>query len=247
MKKAWLFGGLILVAVTACKKPENRTCFKSWGEETIRVVPLAAFHELELKEHLTYILVQDSTNALVVKAGKNMVNLVEGNVDENGVLQIENKSKCRFLRNKKKHVVVEIHFTTIDKMAYGGTETLTTQGMLVLDQFQLLIRDGAGPVKMAMNANWVDADITNGYGDYTFTGQAHYARISAKSNGFCDVTGLQVSDSMFVVSETVAPMKINGNNIPVRGYLKGSGNIYYTGTPQSIQIVKTGSGNMLPL
>lgn len=246
MKKVWLFSGLIL-AVTSCKKPENRTCFKSWGEETTRMIPLAAFHELELKEHMTFVMVQDSTNSLVVKAGKNMVNLVEADVDENGVLKIENKSKCRFLRDKKKNVVVEIHFTTIDKMTYGGTETLTTQGTVVLDQFQLLIRDGAGPVNMAMNANWVDADITNGYGDYTFTGQTHYARISAKSNGFCDVTGLQVTDSMFVVSETVAPMKINGNNVLVRGYLKGSGNIYYTGTPLSVQVVKTGSGNILPM
>lgn len=236
-----------LLLVVSCKKAEDRTCFKSWGNETTKEIPLVDFSKLELKEHMEFVLIQDSLNKLVVKAGENMVNLIKAEENEFGFLQIRNESKCRFLRNKKKVVQVEIHFTTLTDLNFGGTEKLTNQGILALNDFKLTIRDGAGPVVLRLNANHVDADVTHGNGDYTLIGNANSARISAKSNGYCDVTGLLVQNSIFVVSETVCPMKINANGLAIEGYQKESGDIYYVGTPAGINVVQTGEGKVLPL
>lgn len=236
-----------LVFLVSCKKPENRSCFKSWGTETTREINLPAFHSLYLKEHMEFILIQDSLNKVVVLAGENMVNLIKAEVSDDGVLSISNKNKCRFLRNKKKVVQVEIHFTSLEEIHFEGTEPMSNKGVISFNAINLVIRDGAGSVNLNLNANNIEADVTAGNGDYTLNGTAHHAKISAQGTSYCDVTGLIVQDSIEVISSTVGPMKVNANGIKMYGYQKSSGNIYYSGTPQNIQVLQTGTGKILPL
>lgn len=237
----------VLVALIGCKKPENRSCFKSWGTETSREIPLANFHGLYLKEHMEFILIQDSLNKVVVLAGKNMVNLIRAEVNSEGVLVVENENKCRFLRNKKKVIRVEIHFTSLDDIHFEGTEALSNKGVLSMNNLELFLRDGAGSLSLKLNANFINADIAAGSGDYNLSGTVNFARVSARGSGYCDVTGLIVQDSIEVNSETVAPMKVNANAIKLKGYQKESGDIYYKGLPTSIEVIRTGSGQVLPL
>lgn len=236
-----------LMVLAACKKPENRSCFKSWGTETSREIAVANFHGLFLKEHMEFVLIQDSLNKVVVFAGKNMVNLITAEVDSDGILKISNENKCRFFRNKKKVIRVEIHFTSIDDIHFEGTEKLTNKDVLNLGFLDLFLRDGAGSVILNLNANVIKADVAAGSGDYTLSGTANYARVSAKGTGYCDVTGLIIQDSIEVVSETVAPMKVNANGVKLYGYQKQDGNIYYKGIPTNISVLRFGSGQVLPL
>lgn len=237
---------LIGFLAVSCKKAEDRRCFKSWGNQTTREIPLGNFNALDLREHMEFVLIQDSLNKVVVRAGEHMVKFIEATVQD-GVLTVENKNKCRFLRSKKKQIIVEIHFTYLNNLKFGGTEPLNCKGTLQLDYFTMMIRDGAGPVHLNVNAIAVNSDISHGFGDYTLTGTTQDARLAARSNGFFDASGLVVTDSLFVVSETVAPVKVNASNIPIHGYLKESGNIYYVGNPTGIDIVITGTGQVKPI
>jgi Putative auto-transporter adhesin, head GIN domain len=245
MMKYALFG-CFLAFVFSCKKPENRRCFKSWGKETVREIPLENFQALDLHEHMEFVLIQDSLNKVVIKAGENMVNFIETSVSD-GVLLIKNKNKCRFLRDKKKTIRVEIHFTYLLNIKFAGTERMYSMGTLDLDYFTMTIRDGAGPINLNVNALVVNTDISHGAGDFTISGSALKARFIIKTNGFCDVTGLQVADSLYVGSETSGNMKINANNTNVKGFLKQNGSIYYVGAPLSMDIAVTGTGAVKPL
>ena len=246
MKQLVALAGLILL-MTGCKKPEDRTCWKSWGEETTREIQVESFTKLRLAEHMEYVLIQDSLNKIVVTAGKNMVNLVNAEMNEEGFLLVEQKNKCRFLRNKKKVIHVEIHFTELDEIYYIGTETLTNVDTLQVGWFSLQIQDGAGPVNLKVHADMFSGNVGYGCGDFTVSGTANFARVGAKSSGYCDATGLICQDSLFVYSETSAPIKVNANNLVLKGYLKSRGNIYYTGNPLGIDILNTGYGQVLPL
>jgi len=241
--KQLFFTAFLCLALVACRKPENRLCYKSNGEEkTIERYP-GSFSRLKLNPHLAYVLVQDSLDKIEITGGANLVNHVAFSLND-GLLEIENKNKCGFLR-KAKEVVITIHFTNIHNITYEGTEYLKSIGTIHSDYFVLSVRDGAGPVTLDLQSIVVDADISHGWGDYTFTGNTQVARISARSNGFCNTYGLNVTDSLYVASETPGTMKVRADGIPMYGYSKGSGDIWYQGIPSSIDFVLTGKGRVL--
>lgn len=234
---------LLVLLVFSCKKPEDRSCFKFLGSETTKEIPLASFDRLDLREHVAYVLIQDSLDKVVLKGGKNLLNLIEVKTD-NGVVIIENKNRCGFLRNAKKVVVAEIHFTKLINVRFVGTESLTNLGTINTDYFTFYSRDGAGDVTLDLNAIQINAEANHGWCNFTFTGTTQTARICAKSNSYCDVTGLTVTDSIYVASETVGDIKINATNLIIHGYITQSGNILYKGTPLGQNVLLNGTGQV---
>lgn len=245
MRNSWLFLVAVVLFVS-CKKPENRTCFKLLGPETSREIPLSTFDRLDLREHVKYVLIQDSLDKVVLKGGKNLLNLIEVETT-GGLLTIENKNRCGFLRNAKKVVVAEIHFTSLINIRFIGTESLTAQGTIYTDYFTFYSRDGAGDVILDLNAIEINAEANHGWCNFTMTGKTKFARICAKSNSYCNVSGLQVTDSLYVASETVGDIKVNADNVLLRGYITESGNILYKGTPSGIDVLLNGTGQVRSL
>jgi hypothetical protein len=245
MRSKLLFLSLLLF-LASCKKAENRTCFKSIGDQTTKEILLGNFEKLDLREHIEFVIIQDSLNKIVLKGGENLLNLIDAEISD-GVLTIENKNRCGFLRNAKKVVVAEIHCTKLINIRFIGTEPLTCQGTIFTDYFTFYSRDGAGDVHLNLNAVYIDAEANHGWCNFTLTGTANAARICAKSNSYCDVTGLTITDSIFVASESVADIKINANNIFIHGYITESGNIRYKGIPLGQDVQLNGTGNVWSL
>lgn len=96
--------GLVLFFVMVlifCKKVEDRICWKGWGKEMIlEILLIENFDKVFLKVYFEYEFVQDFINKLVVIGGENMVKYVEWFIDNDGMLIIQNKNKCNFLRNE---------------------------------------------------------------------------------------------------------------------------------------------------
>jgi hypothetical protein len=229
----------------SCKKAENRSCFKSIGKNTEKTIELPSFDKLFLKEHIEYLLVQDSTDKLVIKGGENLVNFINWSIDDDGVLYIENKNKCNFLRKLDQIITCEIHFTSLSNVQFEGTEPMKNIDTLNVPYFVMMIRDGAGSVNLTLKSLIINTDISHGWGDYTLSGTTDYARISARSNGYCDVQNLKIKDSVFVSSETVGKIILNANGIPLNGEIKSFGDIWYYGNPTSISVKEISTGKLI--
>ncbi|MES2800072.1 MAG: DUF2807 domain-containing protein [Bacteroidota bacterium] len=223
---------LILILTCAfllsCKKEQDRKCLKSTGSDGEKEIVLPSFNRLFLKEQLAYVLVQDTVEKIVIKGGENLLNFVDAKVS-NGLLFIENKNKCNFLRTYKKVLTVEIHFVNLINIHYEGSETLTNTGKLNLTWFTLAIEDGGGPVDLNFDAYSVFTIINNGWGDFTYRGTVDYARFEVRSNGYCNTYGLEVKDSISVISYTPAPLKINADGAKLKAEISWKGDIYYKG------------------
>lgn len=243
MKKLLIINGL-LVLFFSCKKAEDRACFKGVGKETTLEIPLVSFDKMLLKEHLIYVLVQDTVNKVVLSGGENLLNFIEVDVTD-GMLTLSNENRCNFLRSYKKKVTAEIHFKTLINLEFIGTEELSNKGTLELGWFTMLIRDGAGPVKLNMHADAVFATISHGWGDFTFTGEVNHANLNVRSNGFCDTYGLNVADSLIVISKTQGAIRVNANNAQLFAETNADGNIYFKGSPVSKSFNRYGKGDLI--
>ena len=234
----------ILSIVAACKKPEERTCFKRTGEIDTLELTLGSFDKLFLHEHLEYELIQDSLDKVVLVGGKNLLGEIQLTVTEK-LLDISNHNRCNFLRDYQKKVKAEIHFTNIINIHFEGTETLVNRDTLQFDWLTFLIRDGAGPVKLNFNAQYVNAIVSHGWGDFTFKGKVNHANLNVRSNGYCDTYGMKVLDSLTVISNTQGSVRVNANGAKLKAQTEADGNILYKGAPSSIQFNQIGSGSLI--
>jgi hypothetical protein len=237
---------ILTLLIFSCQKPEDRACWKSVGEkDSLELFISNDFEELFLAEHLEYVLVQDSTDKVVLKGGRNLLNFVEV-VQEGQKVSIRNNNKCSFLRNLKEKVQVEIHFTSLINIHYEGTEFLKNEGQLKLNWFTLLIRDGAGPVDLNIDAEAIYFNVTHGYGDFTLSGKTKYANLLVKSNGFCDTYGLNIIDSITVISNTMGLCKVNVDQAKFKAEIDNGGDIWYIGTPfGQPKLLKYGTGELI--
>jgi hypothetical protein len=245
MRRKILFTvGLLVIGLQSCKKAEDRSCFKSTGNEITKEITLDIFEQMELHPHIEYELIQDSLNKLVITGGQNVVNFIEATVSDKRLV-VRNVNRCPFFRDPGKKIKVEIHFTSLYNLHYEGSERIFSKDTLQLPYFTLTIRDGAGPVDLKLNSEVLQADILHGWGDYTLEGEAKVAKIGAKSNGFCNTRKLLVTDSIYISSETSGDMYVQVGNLPLYGHIKSIGNVYYSGNPSPIQVVTSSSGKLI--
>lgn len=244
MKKRLIYIIGILSIVSSCKKAEDRSCFKTVGTETSKEIYTASFNQLHLKEHIIYTLVQDTVEKIVLTGGKNLLNFVDIHVTDNA-LEIKNTNRCNFLRSYKKKVTAEIHFKDLINIDFEGTEELSNKDTLNLKWFFILIENGAGPVRLNMHATSIDALISHGFGDFTINGVTSNANFNVRSNGFCDVYGLKVKDSLTVISATPGTLKVNVQNTVFKAQIEAAGNILYKGKPNLLILNKIGKGNLI--
>ena len=241
MKK---FNLLILIFLAfSCRKPDERACFKKSGELAIKVYEFGAFNQLHLKEHLTYKLVQDSTNKVLVRGGKNLLNFVEVR-SENGLLTIENKNRCNYLRSYE-IPEVEIHYTKLINILFEGTERLYNEDTLITDYLTLTLRDGAGHMDLNVQAIDINAINTHGWGSLTLKGETQTLRGHLMGDGKFDFSQITSTNQVKLITASSMDQQVNAAGIPLSVELNGIGNVYYYGLPSLINNVQYGSGKLI--
>jgi hypothetical protein len=233
MKKFLVFG-LIVLLFSNCKKANERTCWKSSGEQTTKIIPVTSFEKLELYEHIKYTLIQDSLNFVEIKAGKNLIDLIDIS-SENSILKIENLNKCNFLGYQKRKVAVEIHLKELKEIYFRGTDSLVNKGILNLNNLNVEIEDGAGSINFNLNSKSLNFLIPHGWGDFTLKGIANFLRVDIDGSGFFDTRNLQVQDSISILSISPILSKINAENCKLKVELNGDGDLWYYGIPTILQ------------
>lgn len=243
MKTYWYL--LIVLVLFACKKADDRRCLKFKGELSSKRVELPIFHKLILKKGIKYTLVQDDSNYLSIFGGKNLLNFIEFQEIEAGVIQIENKNTCNFLRNYSSVLVLEIHFTKLNEIRFEGTELLNNQDTLYLQELRFEVIDASGTLDLTIHANKVIADIPYGFGNYILSGVVQDADLGIKSNGYCNTEKLLVVNELLVNNESQGDMYINADKKYLKGSIKWKGNIFYKGELIADQLHYFDSGKLI--
>lgn len=240
------FNLMILIALAfSCRKPEERACFKKSGEMAIKVYEFGAFNQLHLNEHLTYKLIQDSTNKVLVRGGNNLLNFVDV-MAENGVLTVENKNRCNYLRSYE-IPEVEIHYTKLINILFEGTEHLYNEDTLITDYLTLTLRDGAGHMNLNVKAMDINAINTNGWGSLTLRGKTQSLRGNLMGDGTFDFSQLSATNQVMLITSSSIDQLVNAEGVPLSVELNGIGNVYYYGTPSVINKVQYGTGQLIKM
>jgi len=235
-----------ILILTACKKAEDRACFKNAGEATSLTIALPDFDKLKVGGHIEVVLIQDTENKAVIHGRKNLIKHIEAEINDQGFLELTNKNKCNFLRSYPKNKIkVELHFVTLNELRFEGTDDLTCQSTIHTNHFKMVIQDGGATVYLDLDCTYFEAVQGHGYGNFVAKGSCKNLHAKITSNGYCDISQMQVENSLVFISSTPVSSFINldGSNATVE--INGSGNVKYIGYPASLQLNRYGKGDLI--
>ena len=242
LKIGFLF--LLFLQIMSCKKPENRSCWKGTGKVVTKNIPLASFQTLELHQRLNIVLVQDSLEFLEIEAGENLQNFIDWSI-VNGKLEIWNQNKCAYLRYKTGDVKVTIHFKSLAKLIYWGSELLVSSDTIQTDYLYIMMNDGAGDLDLRVHANTINVLNPHGFSNISIGGTCGFLRLDMDGYGTFDARQMLVSDSISVMYASNGISYLRANQLKLKAELSSSGDIWYYGIPAAIQKIRYGTGDLI--
>lgn len=235
---------LVLFILLSCSKEEDRSCFKSIGTIISKEINFSPIEELVLKSDITYVLFRDTLDKIILKGGKNLLNFVE--INQTGKqLSVENNNSCSFLRDYKDDISVEIHFSSLKKIAFGGSKKMINTTPLLLDSLWIDAFDGSGVIQLNVQTNYLKLSSDFGYTDFLINGTSNYLLCYLGGNSYARLYDLAVNDSITVVSNSQRDILVKPAAIRLKAQLNQSGNVLYKGFPSSILYSRYGKGELI--
>jgi hypothetical protein len=231
-------------AFGSCKKAADRNCWKSSGKQVELEVLLNDFSELEIYEHLSIKLIQDTVTKAIVKGGENLVGKInfQHNIQK---LTISNDNKCRFLRYKNGRIHINLHYKELSELYFQGTDSLVASDTLTFNNLKITIKDGAGSIHLKVKGNTMNIENPHGWGDIHLAGTLRAIRLDMDGNGYFDTRNLFVTDSIAVLSKSSVLSLLGANTKKLKAELNGAGDIWYFGAPDILLKNEYGKGRLI--
>ena len=239
------FSLILLFSIVACKKPDERACLKRSGDIIKKILNPGEFSRVYLKEHLNYVMIQDTVNYIVIEGGSNLLGFVDCSIIDNELV-VSNNNKCKFLRYKTEKITVEIHFREIDQLIFQGTELLTNRSNWNFNQMSIVLKDTGGSMNLTnFTGNTLNLVNSHGWGDITLSGGVNFFRAELIGNGYFDAQNFSVQDSISVISSSSTLSKLNADSCLLKAQLRATGDVWYYGDPFQIWKEELGSGKLV--
>ena len=236
---------LLILLFVACKKAPERACWKATGAIENKIALLSSFKYLYIHPHIEVALLQDSLNYVEWQAGSNLLSFLSAEVKAD-TLQLYNKNGCRFLRYQKGKVKAVVHFTALNELHLANSEAVRTVKTWQADDLLIYLKEGVGPVSLALNAQ--NTTIRNNYGWQTLRLSGNVAGLFVDFDGSASLQApsLVVQDSISFRSTSPLASWVRSGQIKLKAQLYGAGDLFYTMEPSILLKTEYSTGQVLP-
>lgn len=233
MKRILIYLVLVTFITASCQK----ILFNE--EESTRVIRLEDFHAVKFSGIYNIVLIQDSTNRLVI-TGKKDINSIDA-IIKNDTLIIDDHKKMSFNPNKN---TLALHFknleyiVTYDPVNVSNTDTLKADNLLYEAIGEI------AEVRLTVDCNYFSVvNSANTLGYIYLNGIANYCSFFNRygSSIFADRLLCRYAD---ITNESIGDVHINASET-IKAYIWGPGNIYYYGLPVIEIAEKRGDGRLI--
>ena len=239
----YLFIILITFSVWSCKKSEDRSCYKSFGELTEVEYSIDSVQEFKLYKKIKYNFYQDTSRKIVVRTGKNMQKFIEVKTQQY-ITTINNYNHCNFLRDNDKKVEVDIHYPHYNTIYAEPSDSIIFIDTLKGEYTNIHLRDGGGTLKLNVNMNQIQVGISYGAGNFIIGGQANYAHLSIQNLAYGDALNLKTNElSIYHNSNNDLLTNFDSSNVKVLFY--ANGDIRFVGQPLNLSVDGVGEGEVI--
>ena len=220
-----------LVFLIACKKPNDRSCWKGAGKTVSEIRELPNKTVINIFDDADVLLIQDSLNYIEVESYSNLVSFIETN-------SIDTAIEIRDLNT------VTVHYSNIEILNLYGTGKVTFMGEIIQNNLEINSYDSKSDFTLSISCHklkcvFIDGSINAkimGSSDSTYLYQSKHSIINASNlnNSYLHFSNRSTGDGY------VGPANI------LAVELLDVGNIYYLGNPTLRILADIGLGNVMP-
>ena len=239
----YLLLAAVLIIPFGCKK-SGTNCYTSAGTVILEKRNLSDFDSIDVGGYVNLFLTQDSIDAVTVESGKNVISGITTEVS-NGLLVIRNTNECNWLRSYNVPVDVYISVKHLLKIYYEASGNVTSTNTLISNSLGIIAWGGCGSIKVDMNVQSGYFSLQQGTVDLTLRGHCSISSIFAGDYGAIDCKDLTTGFT-FVTNQGSNYCYVQAAQY-LEATIKSIGNIYYSGTPDSVITHIKGSGKVIHL
>ena len=210
---------------------------KGNGDITTKTQQTSDYNEIKVVGFMDVKLESGTEGSITVTTDDNIHEhiVVES---KNGVLTIKVKNKVNIQTKKGVHVTVP--FKDLNKVSLTGSGDVVTSNTIKSDSFEVELT-GSGDVILDVEAMNVDAKIT-GSGDLKLTGKATDLEVKVTGSGdYSGKTLVSKNTQVYVSGSGDASVHASKS---LKARVNGSGDITYTGNPETTDKKVMGSGDI---
>lgn len=233
----------ILFALVACKKATERTCLKSNGDDAMLEISLDSVANFMLYKDINYHIYQDTLRRVVIRGGSNVIPLIEVK-NSAGQLSIRNQNKCNFLRDYDHRIQVEIHYPFYKRIYSETEDSLIFEDTIYSNNLYVDQVLGGGYVSLHMEGGNLVLIARNGVGRFFVSGKVNHADLRVQSGASGNAVLLKSPD-FEIDQNSTGDMFVNLDSAEVVVAIKGTGDVIYTGEPDTLIVNQIGAGAVI--
>lgn len=235
----------LAIGIASCNDEDSPDCFKSAGKDTKISRETGPFFGIQYLEFIRTTIIQDSVCFVEIKGPENILNKISTK-NENGILLIENLNTCDFVRNMSRRPHLFIHVCDLRELyIHDGAGDIDTEGILSGDSLFVECKHGNGPVSLNLNYRVGVFQFHTGACDLQLSGNVDKAELYNNGYGRMDA-GALIAKSAFLNNSSISDVYVHADEYLYVG-IYGSGDVYYKGLVQSVDLSRTGSGDLISI
>jgi len=243
MIKIRIIGVMFLIGCCiSCNKPTAPDCFKQAGTVIIEQRNTGPFHSVSLDGNLEVVLKKGTEHKVEIKGPANLLKKITTTVNS-GTLTIDNNNGCNFVRGYKHHLLITVTSPRYDYVVTNSIGTIRTSDDFLQDSFY--VRSEGGDI--ILNGNYVNLRTSShGNGNVYFKGKTDQMFVYMNGTNYLYAEEGTVTSYLYVGNISLANAYVIAPSGGTLDYnISKSGNIYYSGSPASVQGKSDGTGALI--
>lgn len=231
---------IVITAALSCKKENRCDCLKRTGDIVTETRTVPPFDRIYAEDNVNVYITQDSVFEVKVEAGKHLIELVKTEVSD-GQIKIMNKNRCNWARSYKPEINVYLHMPSVKYITSDATGNIKSLNTITTPQLDYRLMN-LGDIELTVNNQDVVGHM-HGAGDVFLHGNTYHHACNIVGNGFIHAEDLETNYT-WILSNTSGNTYVRVHDL-LQVSIAATGDIIYTGQPNTIDKVLTGKGRLI--
>ena len=210
-------------------------------DESTRELSFEDFHAVKISGIYNIVLIQDSTNRLVI-TGKNDIHSIDALIKDDTLI-IDDHKKLSFNPSKN---TLALHFSNLEYVICYDPVNVSNTDTIKADKFFFVAVGEIAEVRLVFECNnFLVVNNSNTLGYLHFIGKAESCWIWNRYGSCMYADSLLCKDAV-IYNESIGDVNVNASD-NILAFIRGPGNIYYYGTPVINIAENRGDGKIIRL
>lgn len=232
----------VFITVLVSCGEDHPDCLSPLGKEEVELRSPGAFKDIELFDHLHYILQPDTLQLIEIIGPEQLITDIDVTIEQ-GIVRIKDNNACKWAHDYRKEVTVIIHSNVWRLISNFSTLSVECTDTIVTNHFTWREEQASSQTHLKLHTQKTTIESPSGYGDVGVEGITHDLELYSNSMGILDAKNLH-SHYAYLHQSSQQDLRITCDTY-LFALISNKGNIACWGNPVQVDLDAEGPGKLI--